>query len=72
MREFRLPDIGEGLAEAEIVKWHVPVGGTVAMDETIVEVETTMLPVSETRMTGTASAWLPARSRDDEDDTEPG
>ena len=40
MREFRLPDIGEGLAEAEIVKWHVPVGGTVAMDETIVEVET--------------------------------
>jgi pyruvate dehydrogenase E2 component (dihydrolipoamide acetyltransferase) len=40
VREFRLPDIGEGLAEAEIVKWHVPVGGTVAMDETIVEVET--------------------------------
>ena len=40
MREFRLPDIGEGLAEAEIVKWHVPVGGVVAMDETIVEVET--------------------------------
>jgi len=40
VREFRLPDIGEGLAEAEIVKWHVPVGGVVAMDETIVEVET--------------------------------
>ena len=40
MREFRLPDIGEGLVEAEIVKWHVAVGGTVAMDETIVEVET--------------------------------
>jgi pyruvate dehydrogenase E2 component (dihydrolipoamide acetyltransferase) len=40
VRDFRLPDIGEGLAEAEIVKWHVPVGGTVAMDETIVEVET--------------------------------
>jgi pyruvate dehydrogenase E2 component (dihydrolipoamide acetyltransferase) len=40
VREFRLPDIGEGLAEAEIVKWHVPVGGTVRMDETIVEVET--------------------------------
>jgi pyruvate dehydrogenase E2 component (dihydrolipoamide acetyltransferase) len=40
MREFRLPDIGEGLAEAEIVKWHVPVGGVVAVDETVVEVET--------------------------------
>ncbi len=40
MKEFRLPDIGEGLAEAEIVKWHVPVGGTVAVDQTVVEVET--------------------------------
>jgi pyruvate dehydrogenase E2 component (dihydrolipoyllysine-residue acetyltransferase) len=40
VKEFRLPDIGEGLAEAEIVKWHVPVGRVVAMDETIVEVET--------------------------------
>ncbi|HKA03559.1 MAG TPA: biotin/lipoyl-containing protein, partial [Acidimicrobiales bacterium] len=40
MKEFRLPDIGEGLAEAEIVKWHVPVGGVVAVDQTVVEVET--------------------------------
>jgi pyruvate dehydrogenase E2 component (dihydrolipoamide acetyltransferase) len=40
VREFRLPDIGEGLAEAEIVKWHVPVGGAVAVDQTVVEVET--------------------------------
>jgi pyruvate dehydrogenase E2 component (dihydrolipoamide acetyltransferase) len=39
-REFRLPDIGEGLTEAEIVRWVVPVGGTVAADETVVEVET--------------------------------
>lgn len=38
--EFRLPDIGEGLTEAEIVRWVVPVGGTVKMDETVVEVET--------------------------------
>ncbi len=38
--EFRLPDIGEGLTEAEIVRWVVPVGGYVAMDETVVEVET--------------------------------
>jgi pyruvate/2-oxoglutarate dehydrogenase complex dihydrolipoamide acyltransferase (E2) component len=40
VKEFRLPDIGEGLAEAEIVKWHVPVGGVVAVDQTVVEVET--------------------------------
>jgi pyruvate/2-oxoglutarate dehydrogenase complex dihydrolipoamide acyltransferase (E2) component len=39
-QEFRLPDIGEGLAEGEIVRWHVPVGGEVQLDETVVEVET--------------------------------
>jgi pyruvate dehydrogenase E2 component (dihydrolipoamide acetyltransferase) len=39
-REFRLPDIGEGLTEAEIVKWLVAVGETVTADQPIVEVET--------------------------------
>jgi pyruvate dehydrogenase E2 component (dihydrolipoamide acetyltransferase) len=39
-REFRLPDIGEGLTEAEIVRWLVAVGETVAADQPIVEVET--------------------------------
>jgi pyruvate dehydrogenase E2 component (dihydrolipoamide acetyltransferase) len=39
-REFRLPDIGEGLTEAEIVRWLVPVGGRVEADEPLVEVET--------------------------------
>ncbi len=39
-REFVLPDIGEGLTEAEIVQWLVPVGGTVAGDGPLVEVET--------------------------------
>ena len=39
-KEFRLPDIGEGLTEAEIVRWHIPVGGEVAIDQTVVEVET--------------------------------
>ena len=38
--EFLLPDIGEGLAEAEIVKWLVAVGDTVGQDEPLVEVET--------------------------------
>ena len=38
--EFRLPDIGEGLAEAEVVRWVVPIGGEVGIDETVVELET--------------------------------
>jgi pyruvate dehydrogenase E2 component (dihydrolipoamide acetyltransferase) len=38
--EFRLPDIGEGLAEAEVVAWLVDVGGTVAVDQPLVQVET--------------------------------
>lgn len=39
-REFRLPDIGEGLTEAEVVRWLVPVGEPVVMDQPVVEVET--------------------------------
>jgi pyruvate dehydrogenase E2 component (dihydrolipoamide acetyltransferase) len=39
-REFRLPDIGEGLTEAEIVRWLVAVGDSVQADQPIVEVET--------------------------------
>jgi pyruvate dehydrogenase E2 component (dihydrolipoamide acetyltransferase) len=38
--KFALPDLGEGLVEATVIHWHVPVGGTVGMDETLVEVET--------------------------------
>jgi pyruvate/2-oxoglutarate dehydrogenase complex dihydrolipoamide acyltransferase (E2) component len=38
--EYRLPDIGEGLREGEIVAWRVAVGDTVERDQIIVEVET--------------------------------
>ncbi|MFJ1972615.1 dihydrolipoamide acetyltransferase family protein [Streptomyces sp. NPDC087903] len=38
--EFRLPDLGEGLTEAEIVRWLVEVGDLVAVDQPVVEVET--------------------------------
>ncbi|HSG80385.1 MAG TPA: dihydrolipoamide acetyltransferase family protein [Acidimicrobiia bacterium] len=38
--EFHLPDIGEGLVEAVVVRWLVPVGGTVGLDEPMVEMET--------------------------------
>jgi pyruvate dehydrogenase E2 component (dihydrolipoamide acetyltransferase) len=38
--EFRLPDLGEGLTEAGIVRWLVEVGDVVAIDQPVVEVET--------------------------------
>ena len=38
--EFRLPDIGEGIAEAEIVAWHVKVGDTIAEDQQIADMMT--------------------------------
>ena len=37
---FRLPDVGEGTAEAELVAWHVKVGDVVAEDQTLAEVMT--------------------------------
>ncbi|MEV0315570.1 dihydrolipoamide acetyltransferase family protein [Nonomuraea fuscirosea] len=37
---FRLPDLGEGLTEAEILEWKVSVGDTVEVDQIVVEVET--------------------------------
>ncbi|MBM7784216.1 dihydrolipoamide acetyltransferase family protein [Tenggerimyces flavus] len=40
VREFKLPDVGEGLVEAEIVTWKVKPGDTVAVNDIIVEVET--------------------------------
>lgn len=40
VREFTLPDLGEGLTEATIVHWMVEVGEVVAIDQPVVEVET--------------------------------
>jgi 2-oxoisovalerate dehydrogenase E2 component (dihydrolipoyl transacylase) len=40
MPDFLLPDLGEGLAEAEIVSWHVKVGDSVEIDQIVAEVET--------------------------------
>lgn len=40
IREFRLPDLGEGLTESEIVSWHVTVGDKVTLNQVIAEVET--------------------------------
>ncbi|WP_341924684.1 dihydrolipoamide acetyltransferase family protein [Nocardioides psychrotolerans] len=40
MSEFLLPDVGEGLIEAEIVTWKVKVGDVVAINDIVVEIET--------------------------------
>ncbi len=39
-REFRLPDVGEGLTEADIVSWRVKPGDTVTVNQIIVDIET--------------------------------
>jgi pyruvate dehydrogenase E2 component (dihydrolipoamide acetyltransferase) len=40
MKTFNLPDLGEGLAEAEIVRWHVNAGDHVKIDDPMLAVET--------------------------------
>lgn len=40
LREFRLPDLGEGLTESDIVSWHVHAGDHVELNQVIAEVET--------------------------------
>jgi 2-oxoisovalerate dehydrogenase E2 component (dihydrolipoyl transacylase) len=40
IKEFRLPDVGEGLTEADIVRWHVQPGDQVTVNQIIVEIET--------------------------------
>ena len=40
MREFKLPDLGEGLTEAEIVEWHVSANQDIKLNEPLLSVET--------------------------------
>ncbi|MGH3199105.1 MAG: dihydrolipoamide acetyltransferase family protein [Streptosporangiaceae bacterium] len=40
LKEFKLPDVGEGLTEADIVAWHVQPGDQVEVNQIIVEIET--------------------------------
>ena len=63
MTAFNLPDLGEGLREAEIVAWHVAEGDHVVVDQPLLSVETEKavveFPVATVR--GTLPA-LPARA----------
>jgi 2-oxoisovalerate dehydrogenase E2 component (dihydrolipoyl transacylase) len=40
LKQFKLPDVGEGLTEADIIKWHVQPGDRVLVNQIIVEIET--------------------------------
>ncbi|AQR63242.1 pyruvate dehydrogenase [Brevundimonas sp. LM2] len=54
---FKLPDVGEGTAEAELVAWHVAVGDTVAEDQLLAEVMTDKATVELTSpVAGTVAA----------------
>nr|BAX89995.1 pyruvate dehydrogenase complex, E1 beta and E2 units [Kibdelosporangium sp. AK-AA56] len=53
---FTVPDLGEGLAEAEVVEWRVAVGDRVAVDQVVAEVETAKSVVAlPTPFTGTVA-----------------
>ena len=58
-KEFRLPDVGEGLTEADIVAWHVKPGDTVTINQIIVDIETAKAVVElPSPFAGTVSALL--------------
>src|SRR5215831_4621767 len=59
LKEFRLPDVGEGLTEADIIRWHVKPGDTVTVNQIIVEIETAKAVVElPSPYAGTVSALL--------------
>ena len=49
---FKLPDVGEGTAEAELVAWHVKVGDVVAEDQIVADVMTDKATVEITSPVG--------------------
>ncbi|MFD4292911.1 dihydrolipoamide acetyltransferase family protein [Rhodococcus sp. NPDC058505] len=59
--EFRLPDLGEGLTEADLLSWSVSVGDTVALNQVLAEVETSKAAVElPSPFAGTVRALLAA------------
>jgi 2-oxoisovalerate dehydrogenase E2 component (dihydrolipoyl transacylase) len=63
-KEFRLPDVGEGLTEADIVSWHVKPGDTVTINQVIVEIETAKAVVElPSPYAGTVAALLVAEGQ---------
>ena len=59
VREFGLPDVGEGLTEAEIVGWRVSVGDEITVNQPILDIETAKAVVElPSPFTGTVTALL--------------
>ncbi len=59
VQQFKLPDLGEGLTEGDILKWTVAVGDTVEVNDTIAEVETVKAAVElPSPYAGTVTALL--------------
>ena len=58
-KEFKLPDVGEGLTEADIVSWHVKPGDAVTINQIIVDIETAKAVVElPSPYAGTVTALL--------------
>ena len=64
MKTFNLPDLGEGLQEAEIVSWHVNPGDRVVADQPLVSVETDKAVVEVPRPTPAGSPSCSAAEGD--------
>ena len=54
---FTLPDLGEGLPDAEIVEWHVAIGQVVRLDEPLISMETAKAVVEVPAPMETAEKW---------------
>jgi hypothetical protein len=60
-KQFKMPDVGEGLTEADILRWVVKPGDTVAVNEIIVEVETAKAAVElPSQANPNIRPWSPA------------
>ncbi|BDZ41128.1 hypothetical protein GCM10025865_04270 [Paraoerskovia sediminicola] len=63
-QEFRLPDLGEGLTESDVVRWCVAAGDHVDLNEVLAEVETAKALVDLPRRSrGRSRRSTPARAR---------
>src|SRR3712207_1704906 len=59
LKQFKLPDVGEGLTEGEILQWLVAVGDTVTVNQPLCEVETAKAAVElPSPFAGTVTALL--------------
>ena len=74
-RAIRLPDVGEGVAEAELVEWHVKIGDVVGEDDILAAVMTDKATVEIPSPIAGEIVWLAAgsrvKSRLVENDTQP-